>query len=80
MSILTQNRAYIDNFCSKTHFSIQKQSSIKLCLICTGGENRTPAKGFGDPRSTTKLHPQPCFAWNFQTPVFNFQTNPNFKI
>ena len=26
-------------------------------MSSTGGENRTPAKGFGDPRSTTKLHP-----------------------
>ena len=40
----------------------QKRGYLKpLFLFCTGGENRTPAKGFGDPRSTTKL-PPPTFA------------------
>lgn len=31
----------------------------------TGGENRTPAKGFGDPRSTIKLHPPAFIIINF---------------
>lgn len=35
----------------------QKPANYSRFLICTGGRNRTHAKGFGDPRTTIILRP-----------------------